>query len=83
MDYKIKLEEIEATIQENKEQLIRLQEKEKQLKENQEEVLKQLKELSLTPESLTDEINKLEAEINKGIKQAEEVLNPDELEPED
>lgn len=83
MDYKIKLEEIEATIQKNKEQLIRLQEKEKQLKENQEEILVQLKELKLTPESLVDEINKLEAEIKKGIKQAEEVLNPDESEPED
>lgn len=83
MDYKAKLEEIEVRIQENKEKLIRLQEQEKRLLEEKTEIDKQLKELNLTPEILGEEINKLEVEINKGIKQAEEVLNPDEIEPED
>lgn len=86
MDYKVKLEEIEATIQENKEKLIRLQEKQKQLTEQKDEIMVELTELKLTPETLEEEINKLDKEIDMAIAKAENILNPvieDEQEPED
>jgi uncharacterized protein (DUF3084 family) len=75
MDYKQELEQIEETISENKEKLIRLQEKEKQLKEEKDTIMAELKELGLTPEILEEEITKLEKEIKEGIEKAEKILN--------
>jgi chromosome segregation ATPase len=74
-NYKEKLEEIEQTINENKEKLIRCQEKEKQLTEDKNEILKQLEDLKLTPDTLEKEIVKLDKEIKVGIDNANNILN--------
>jgi len=74
MNYQEELEEIEAKINQKKEEKIRLEEKKKRLEEEKNEIISQLVGEGLTAKTLEEEIAKLEQEIQKGINQCREIL---------
>lgn len=80
MDYEKELNVLKENLERAKSLKYRAEARLEQLKKQEEDIIKELKELGVAPEQLSNEIEKLTEEIDLLFKKANELLPKDLLE---